>query len=300
MLLVYITLLSAIGAINAHTLDMGSCSCSCSNDRTGLRASNEGEPGPPGKAGPEGANGPPGPPGPPGPGFSASVGTPSNPAVSCNALRASGNALDGIYYLRSPAGTIYETFCDMTSTRDRAWTLVGSVHENNIMGNCSLGDKWSSEEGNVSSTGITSWESRTVFGNVESATSEDFKNPAFFSLNSRNIMLWHVPNETPMEAIKQQSKYQYKTSNNFLAQYQTLHGLFRNYPLHKVPEKLVNMVNQLMFAVISRANEMVAGIPNFHPYTYDCSGDRVSCISDGGSDVFDTGNKLQYSINGGS
>lgn len=27
------------------------------------------------------------------------------------------------------------------------WTLVASVHENNIYGRCTLGDKWSSEQG---------------------------------------------------------------------------------------------------------------------------------------------------------
>jgi len=27
------------------------------------------------------------------------------------------------------------------------WTLVAAIHENNIEGKCTLGDKWSSEQG---------------------------------------------------------------------------------------------------------------------------------------------------------
>lgn len=33
------------------------------------------------------------------------------------------------------------------TTSGGGWTLVASVHENNIDGKCSIGDKWSSEEG---------------------------------------------------------------------------------------------------------------------------------------------------------
>nr|XP_002130757.1 uncharacterized protein LOC100179146 [Ciona intestinalis] len=290
--------------INGHTLDMGACTCSCSNDRTGLASSSRGEAGPPGKAGPAGDRGPAGPPGvagPPGEGFAGSLGTPVNPGTSCSHLQRAGIVEDGVYSIRSQDGGIYQTYCDMTSSNDKAWSLVGSIHENNILGNCTFGDKWSSEEGNVSSVGITSWESMTSFGNVESVTSQDYKNPGYFNMGSRNIMVWHVPNETPLNQIKQRSKYQYKTTNNFLERYNTLYGLFKNsYPLRKVPEKHTNVVDRLMAGVVSSANRMVAAIPSFHRYTYDCSGDRVNCISDGGSDVFDTGNKIQYSINGGS
>ena len=37
-------------------------------------------------------------------------------------------------------------------TNGGGWTLVASVHENNIDGKCSPGDKWSSEQGFSRST----------------------------------------------------------------------------------------------------------------------------------------------------
>ena len=33
------------------------------------------------------------------------------------------------------------------------WTLVASVHENNIDGKCTVGDKWSSDQGSSSQEG---------------------------------------------------------------------------------------------------------------------------------------------------
>ena len=34
------------------------------------------------------------------------------------------------------------------------WTLVASVHENNIDGKCTSGDKWSSEQGSSNNGGM--------------------------------------------------------------------------------------------------------------------------------------------------
>ncbi|CAJ0936606.1 unnamed protein product [Ranitomeya imitator] len=49
-------------------------------------------------------------------------------------------ATDGIYTLTTEAGTVYQTYCDMT-TDGGGWTLVASVHENNMDGKCTVGDR---------------------------------------------------------------------------------------------------------------------------------------------------------------
>ena len=70
----------------------------------------------------------------------------------------------------------YQTFCDMT-TAGGGWTLVASVHENSIYGRCTVGDRWSSQQGNDANLpdGDGNWINRNTFGAVESATSDDFK-----------------------------------------------------------------------------------------------------------------------------
>ena len=82
------------------------------------------------------------------------------------------------------------------------WTLVASVHENNMRstGKCSVGDKWSSEHGNVngSQVGAEAWFNRDTFGAVVSATSQNYKTPAYFDLQARDVMIWQVPNDTPL------------------------------------------------------------------------------------------------------
>uniref|UniRef100_A0A4W5LX43 Fibrinogen C-terminal domain-containing protein n=1 Tax=Hucho hucho TaxID=62062 RepID=A0A4W5LX43_9TELE len=52
---------------------------------------------------------------------------------------------DGLYYLTTASGVMYQTFSDMTTAG--SWTLVASVHENNIYGKCEVGNRWSSQQG---------------------------------------------------------------------------------------------------------------------------------------------------------
>lgn len=55
-------------------------------------------------------------------------------ARSCQEIRAHDFEFeDGLYYLTTENGVVYQTFCDMT-TDGGGWTLVASVHENNIYG----------------------------------------------------------------------------------------------------------------------------------------------------------------------
>ena len=39
-------------------------------------------------------------------------------------------------------------------TSGGGWTLVGSIHENNIKGKCTLGDNWSDDQGNINYTSL--------------------------------------------------------------------------------------------------------------------------------------------------
>ena len=83
---------------------------------------------------------------------------------------------DGLYQLRTENGVVYQTFCDMTSGGG-GWTLVASVHENNMRGKCTVGDRWSSQQGNRADypEGDGNWANYNTFGSAEAATSDDYK-----------------------------------------------------------------------------------------------------------------------------
>ena len=82
-------------------------------------------------------------------------------------------------------------------------------------------DKWSSERG--ASTrfpkGDKNWENTNTFGQVKLATFDDFKNPAYFELQSKDIMMWQVPNGTPLRNFSRQAYLKYRTNSEFLTQY---------------------------------------------------------------------------------
>ncbi|XP_069624237.1 intelectin-1-like [Ranitomeya imitator] len=83
---------------------------------------------------------------------------------------------NGIYSLTTKNGLIYQTFCDMT-TNGGGWTLVASIHENNIHGKCTSGDRWTSQQGNNANNpkGDGNWDNYATFGTPERATSDDYK-----------------------------------------------------------------------------------------------------------------------------
>jgi len=63
------------------------------------------------------------------------------------------------------------------TTAGGGWTLVASVHENNMYGKCTVGDRWSSEQGSNANRpdGEGTWANRVTFGTAEAATSDDYK-----------------------------------------------------------------------------------------------------------------------------
>lgn len=83
---------------------------------------------------------------------------------------------DGLYYLATEEGEVYQTFCDMT-TNGGGWTLVASIHENNIHGKCTPGDRWSSQQGSNKDypSGEGNWANNATFGSAMASTSDDYK-----------------------------------------------------------------------------------------------------------------------------
>ncbi|CAK8684364.1 unnamed protein product [Clavelina lepadiformis] len=143
--------------------------------------------------------------------------------TSCQQIRDEHECVrNGIYWLRDRFNVPYTTYCDM-EIDDGGWTLVATIHDNNpwIFGRCSTGDRWSSEDGNIdgSHVGAESWSNRVVFGNPQNAAGDDFKNPAYFELEGRDIMIWQVPNDTPLEDFNSAAYLKYRTTDGALEPY---------------------------------------------------------------------------------
>ncbi|KAI2662615.1 Intelectin [Labeo rohita] len=153
---------------------------------------------------------------------------------SCKEIREKYHVYDdGLYYLITSRGVLYQTFCDMT-TAGGGWTLVASVHENNMYGKCTVGDRWSSQQGDNPNwpDGDGTWANTVTFGAAEAATSDDFKNPGYYDIVAQDVSVWHVPNNSELEQWSTASILRYHTENHFL----TLHGgnlfnLFKKFPV---------------------------------------------------------------------
>uniref|UniRef100_A0A8I5U8T5 Fibrinogen C-terminal domain-containing protein n=1 Tax=Pongo abelii TaxID=9601 RepID=A0A8I5U8T5_PONAB len=102
----------------------------------------------------------------------------SSPSLVFGEQGGSGLVLstDGLYFLCTENGVIYQTFCDMISGGG-GWTLVASVHENDMRGKCTVGDRWSSQQGSKADypEGDGNWANYNTFGSAEAATSDDYK-----------------------------------------------------------------------------------------------------------------------------
>merc|ERR1712136_678863 len=142
------------------------------------------------------------------------------------------DSLSGLYTIYSKYGEPYSVYCEM-ETVGGGWTLVASIHENNINGDCTVGDKWSSEHGfREKYNGESSWENVDTFGNPEYASSDDYKNRGYFELQAKRFMLIQVPNETPMEEFVSAAKFQSYTPSAFLQSYGgNFRELFKRYPV---------------------------------------------------------------------
>uniref|UniRef100_A0A6I8NKP5 Intelectin 1 n=1 Tax=Ornithorhynchus anatinus TaxID=9258 RepID=A0A6I8NKP5_ORNAN len=140
---------------------------------------------------------------------------------------------NGIYTLSTADGQTYQTFCDMT-TAGGGWTLVASVHENNMDGKCTVGDRWSSQQGSNPRhpEGDGNWANYATFGSATGATSDDYKNPGYFDIQASNLAIWHVPNKTPLRLWRSQALLRYRTDSNFLLAFGgNLFKLYQKYPV---------------------------------------------------------------------
>ncbi|XP_063295369.1 intelectin-1-like [Pelobates fuscus] len=137
---------------------------------------------------------------------------------SCKDIKQiDSSATDGIYTLTTKDGEQYQTFCDMT-TNGGGWTLVASIHENNMYGKCTVGDRWTSQQGNSINypEGDANWANYATFGQAAGATSDDYKNPGYYDLSAKDLGLWHVPNRTPLSQWRNTALLRYRTANGFL------------------------------------------------------------------------------------
>eukprot|EP00058_Branchiostoma_floridae_P020409 XP_002605899.1 hypothetical protein BRAFLDRAFT_87428 [Branchiostoma floridae] len=107
------------------------------------------------------------------------------------------------------------------SSQDGAYFLVACTNEDDMYGKCTAGDRWSSTRGNNINypEGDGNWANVHTFGSMGSATTDDYKNPGYFSISASNVMLWHVPNNVPAKNYKSAAYLRYRTSNGFLDNY---------------------------------------------------------------------------------
>ena len=159
------------------------------------------------------------------------IGSVDNPASSCKAILDAGTSKGNGMYTLNAGGVPFDTYCDMT-VDGGGWTLVASVHEDNLAQKCGPGDRWSSTKGNVAGApaGDGNWQNSAVFGTPDKATSDDYKNPGYANVTATNVMLWHVPNGTAATSYYTAAIMRYFTADGFLKNFgNNLFNLYKNF-----------------------------------------------------------------------
>jgi intelectin len=151
--------------------------------------------------------------------------------ASCKAVLDSGASHgDGIYRIKPLAsGPEFDTFCDMT-TDGGGWTMVASLVDGDVLRSADSADqKWQE-------SGQNRWADQAAFGAVDTSTrasNGDYKNPAYWQLNAKNLLIYHAPSGTPAATLRAGAFYVYRTNNDFLTgKGGSLYTLYKdNYPL---------------------------------------------------------------------
>ncbi|XP_077971278.1 intelectin-2-like [Styela clava] len=221
-------------------------------------------------------------------------------ASSCKELIVQGITNSGVHFIKPESDfKEIEAYCDM-ETDGGGWTLVASIHESDITKKCDVKDRWSNyipNEG-VDYFGINivdlsteksvslNWENKRVFGEVKNCTFDDYKNSAYFALNAKDVMIWHVSSETPINNIESRAHLRYRTANNFLQQAGgNLKSLFsERYPLRKKNgyNRVISIQrSELVIKALEQHSETMRKIiPYWYTYHYAHSGNINNNIED--------------------